>query len=115
MTTPITREQLQGMRDLRRLEKLTELVNEETREGVLERARDGGVSYFWEVDEPRLRRTLDQQGWANTRFTMEELQRAVQALYVGCDVTIATELVYIPQREAQPKREPRVGIQIDWS
>ena len=115
MTTPLTRQQLQGMRQLYLMEKLTELVNEETRETVLERARAGCTEFLWDLDEARLSRKLEQQGWATTRFTMEQLQDAVEALYPDCTVTLLREWIYVPQREKEPKQVLRASFKIDWS
>ena len=115
MATPITRQQLQGLRKLHVLEKLTEIINEETRDAVLEDARAGGTSYLWIVDQGRLERKLDQRGWASTRVKMDELLEAVKALYPDCDVSLTQEEVLLPQREAAPKRATRAVIRIDWS
>lgn len=115
MATPITRQQLQGMRKLHIMEKLTDLVNEETREAVLERARDGCTSYSWTVDQGWLERTLDARGWAITRVKTEELLEAVKALYRECDVSLVEEQVLIPQREGAPLQVLRKVIRIDWS
>lgn len=113
--TPITRQQLQGMSELRKREKLTELVNEETRELVLGRARAGYTSYLWVMNQAWLECKLDEQGWAKSHVTMEELRLAVRALYPDCDVTLYEEDVFVPQREAAPKCIVRKGIKIDWS
>ena len=115
MATPITRQQLQGLRKLHVLERLTEIINEETRDAVLEDARAGGTSYLWIVDQGRLERKLDERGWASTRIKMDELLEAVKALYPGCDVSLTQEEVLLPQREAAPKRATRAVIRIDWS
>ena len=115
MATPITRQQLQGLRKLHVLERLTEIINEETREAVFERARAGATSYPWTVDQGWLERKLDQRGWTSTRVKMDELLEAVKALYPDCDVSFTEEQVLLPQREAAPKRATRAVIQIDWS
>lgn len=115
MATPITRQQLQGVRKLYVLERLTEIVNEETREAVLERARAGATTYPWTVDQGWLERKLDERGWASTRVKIDELLEAVKALYPDCDVSLTEEHVLIPQRETAPKRVTRAVIQIDWS
>lgn len=115
MATPITRQQLQGVRKLYVLERLTDIINEETREAVLERARAGATSYPWTVDQGWLERKLDERGWASTRVKMDELLEAVKALYPDCDVNLTEEHVLIPQRETCPKRVTRSVIQIDWS
>lgn len=115
MTTPITRQQLQGLRKVHLLERLTEIINEETREFVLDSAREGRTSYLWDVHQTWLERKLDERGWATTRFTLDDLVEAVKALYPGCTVTLIREDVLIPQREAAPKRDVQAGLQIDWS
>jgi hypothetical protein len=114
MMTPITRQQLQGMSELRKREKLTELVNEETREVVLGRARAGYTSYLWIVNQGWLECKLDEQGWANSQVTMDELRLAVRALYPDCDVTLHEEEVVCPAR-LPPKSLVRKGIKIEWS
>ena len=115
MATPITRQQLQGLRKLHVLERLTEIINEETREAVLEDARAGETSYLWTVDQGWLERKLDQRGWASTRVKMDDLLEAVKALYPGCDVRFTEEQILLPQREAAPKRSTRAVIEINWS
>lgn len=113
-TTPLTRQQLQGMSELRKREKLTELVNEETREVVLGRARAGYTSYLWIVNQGWLECKLDEQGWANSQVTMDEVRLAVRALYPDCDVTLHEEEVVCPAR-LPPKSLVRKGIKIEWS
>lgn len=115
MTTPLTRQQLQAVRQLHVLERLTDIINEETREAVLECARAGATSYPWSVDQGWLERKLDERGWANTRVKMDELLEAVRALYPDCSVSFTEEQILVPQREAAPKAATRAVIWIDWS
>lgn len=115
MATPLTREQLQGLRKAHVLQKLTDIINEETREAVKEDARAGASAYRWTVDRTRMARKLDERGWANTHVNMDEVLDATKALYPGCDVSLTEEEVLVPQREAAPKRVTRAVIEIDWS